>query len=237
MNNAIRTLRGVVLLAVLFLFPALAGAAGLEPQNMGLELRTYTFVTPEYHASANAGTTAGTAGVLMSGSLNGDTQPTQTSSIAVAPYGSRLCIKAIDGSSNSGAITCTSAAIRGTDVLGVSRSETITSISESCSYTTYAYTMLDYADVTGCDCTSGALASGDYVVIRTGKHLWPDRRVTSASHILSGCEMDGDWVCKKGSAFTVDGVSGTVDLLTGFGDEPSEANALRFIIRNPRYIR
>ena len=237
MNNAIRTLRGVVLLAVLFLFPALAGAAGLEPQNMGLELRTYTFVTPEYHATGTAVSTAGTSGVLMSGLLDGDTKPTQTTSIAVAPYGSRLCVVAIDDSSDNGAITCTSVSIRGTDVLGVSRSETISSISESCSYTTYAYTMLDYAAFVGCDCTAGTLGAGDYVVIKTGKHLWPDRRVTSASHSLSGCEMDSNWVCVKGSAFTVDGVSGTVDLSTGFANEPTEANALRFIIRNPRYIR
>lgn len=137
---------------------------GIGSTNMNIEYRTRLYCLPKL-AITVVGTdvTAGVNSVIMtSGSMSGLYRFAQTSSIAVPPFPGKVSIVYKDDGGQT--LTCSTFAISGKDQFGISRSETLTTVSETAVQTANVYRSVSSLSGT---CTSGD-NSGDVVYAYMG---------------------------------------------------------------------
>lgn len=223
---------------------ALMGA-GLETKQLSPMLRTQTEWVPAV-VRANTTTTASTAGssgvvfrsIICSGNGTCDSSPTSTtSSLGALPYPARLDVRLRDlhatgGAFASTALTCSSVSIVGVDVFGNDRTETLTSITENEKLTAHAYESVTRVAALGCNAYAEAWDANqdgvgreadDFLIVRVSDRVALRQKIGTSSNVLSVCRinaMRGSPKCARGSAFTVDVNSNTIDLAADDGGGP-----------------
>ena len=179
-------MKKILFLSALFLVPSIASAK-VGFRNLEEDVKHRQICMP----TAPAGTgTHGSAGVIWQGTINAVAAPASSADSATAPstfpWPSRVGLILVDASAN-GTLTCTSVVLVGTDQFGKRVRETVSSITETVSYSTNVFSTI--SSVTGAGCAGGAEA-GDLLVVRQGVHLGLTVKLGAKTDVRAACLTD-----------------------------------------------
>lgn len=186
------------------LFPGLAAAqtpfgygSGIESRTFDQTTRTQTYEISDYNLYTTATgsitraiTSVGTRGIIMTSgatSMSGSTRLTQTTSIGAMPYPANIRLAFFD-SGGDGVLTCSNAAVRGTDWRGAPATENIPSLVEGTTASmgvtsTTTFQKITSVSITGCN----GFGASDQIQMYVGPKIGLPSRINKNSDIISIC--------------------------------------------------
>lgn len=196
-------LAGALIAAALLFAPS--AIALLGPKHMDGQLRVANYTIAKV-VIPTTGVTVASGGVIVASTIYDGAAAADvslgTTVIAALPYPSKLRVGLIDGGAASGALTCTSVAIRGKNQFGQVVSETVSTITETAQLTARVYETVDSIVSTGCAIASGGDTS-DVLQVTGSAVIGLPRKLRVAADIISMCVTDvsasSAVICMRGS--------------------------------------
>lgn len=174
-----------LVLALVVLLPVKASAL-IGSRNLAPDVRARTVCLGEHAVRAATDISEGINGVLSAATINATAAPTDTV-IATMRHPAKLMVILDDDTNSADTLTCTSVALVGRDMWGKKVSETVSTITETASESSYVYSVLE--SVTGAGC-AGANDANDVLVIYEGQEIGIGLDVDHYTDVESACLVD-----------------------------------------------
>ncbi len=208
------------IIVTLLLFP-LAALAKVGTKNLDRERVVHRVCTSIAVPVIGTDTTTATAGIVNYIGIQSGTATITKTSIPFLNQYAKIGFQIYDPV-DGGPVTCSNVEIWGETATGVRNHETIATVSETASYSTYAYATLEKITIESC---SGE-AVNDHLMVFTSRHLHTGVVITNYKDVESVCVLDATLQCAaldNGTIYDIetafDASASTIDVSTQmFGD-------------------